>query len=203
LLTKRLASKPPSASSACASELQRRLGWATDRASVRRWALAHRLAPDTRFKPTPKPVKRGQARDYAALWQYDATPHAFLPGTAEKQVLLNRLDDATRDNVGALIYGINSRSFALRGQQYAAARAERAAGRRADLTADLLRFDALARHLPPHAIKVAESGIRPANAARLRDELGYDAILVGTALLTSPDGVRAELAKFENALVPN
>ena len=104
LLTKLLSSKPPSAYSACARELQRRLGLATNRASVRRWALQNHLAPDTRFNPTPKPVKRWQARDSGALWQYAATPHAFLPGTAEKQVLLNRLDDATRYNVGARLY---------------------------------------------------------------------------------------------------
>lgn len=104
LLTKLLASKPPSAYSACASELLRRLQFQTDRASVRRWALTHHLAPDTRYKSTPKPVKRWQVRDEGALWQYDATPHAFLPGRRDKQVLLNLLDDATRYNVGARLY---------------------------------------------------------------------------------------------------
>jgi indole-3-glycerol phosphate synthase len=101
---------------------------------------------------------------------------------------------------GALIYGINSRSFAVRGADYAAARDARQAGSRADLTTDLSRFESLARHLPTHALKVAESGIHPENAARLRDELGYHALLVGTSLLTSPAGVAAELAKFEQAL---
>ena len=104
LLTKLLSSKPPSSYSAVASELLRRLQFKTDRASVRRWALAHHLNPDTRYKPSPQPVKRWQARDYAALWQYDATPHAFLPGSTDKQVLLNLLDDATRYNVGARLY---------------------------------------------------------------------------------------------------
>jgi hypothetical protein len=104
LATKLLASKPPSAYSAVASELHRRLGFQTDRASVRRWALAHALAPDTRYKAPPKPIKRWQARDYGALWQYDASPHAWLPETAEKQVLLDILDDATRLNTGARLY---------------------------------------------------------------------------------------------------
>jgi hypothetical protein len=76
LATKLLASKPPSSYSAVASELHRRLNFKTHRASVRRWAMANRLAPDTRYKTPPKPVKRWQARDYGALWQYDATPHA-------------------------------------------------------------------------------------------------------------------------------
>jgi hypothetical protein len=104
LITKLLSSKPPSSYSAVASELHRRLGFKTDRASIRRWALAHQLAPDTRYKSTPKPVKRWQARDYGALWQYDASPHAWLPGAPGKQVLLDILDDATRLNPGARLY---------------------------------------------------------------------------------------------------
>jgi len=104
LLTKLLSSKPPSSYSAAASELHRRLDFKTDRASVRRWALAHKLAPDTRYKTPPKPVKRWQVRDMGALWQYDATPHPFLPNSRHKQVLLDLLDDATRYNVGARLY---------------------------------------------------------------------------------------------------
>lgn len=104
LLAKLLSSKPPSSYSAAASELHRRLNFKTDRASVRRWALAHKLAPDTRYKTPPKPVKRWQVRDQGALWQYDATPHPFLPNSRDKQVLLDLLDDATRYNVGARLY---------------------------------------------------------------------------------------------------
>ncbi len=104
LLTKLLASKPPSSYSAAASELQRRLNFKTDRASVRRWALANKLAPDTRYKTPPKPVRRWQVRDLGALWQYDASPHPFLPNSHDKQVLLDLLDDATRYNVGARLY---------------------------------------------------------------------------------------------------
>jgi len=104
LITKLLSSKPPSSYSAVASELLRRLHFKTDRASIRRWALAHQLAPDTRYPSTPKPVKRWQARDYGALWQYDATPHVWLPGCPDKQVLLNMLDDATRLHTGAGLY---------------------------------------------------------------------------------------------------
>jgi hypothetical protein len=104
LITKLLSAKPPCSYSAVASELHRRLDFQTDRASVRRWALENQLAPDTRHKSIPKPVKRWQARDYGALWQYDATPHAWLPGCSEKQVLLDILDDATRLNTGARLY---------------------------------------------------------------------------------------------------
>lgn len=104
VLQKLLASKPPSSYSACASELLRRCQFQTDRASVRRWALAHQLAPDTRYKQRPKPVKRWQVRDHGALWQYDASPHAWLPDCGDKQVLLDILDDATRLNTGARLY---------------------------------------------------------------------------------------------------
>jgi transposase InsO family protein len=104
LLNKLLGSKPPSSYSAAASELHRRLNFKTDRASVRRWAIGNQLAPDTRYKQTPKPVQRWQARDYGALWQYDATPHLFLPNSSDKQVLLDLLDDASRYNTGARLY---------------------------------------------------------------------------------------------------
>jgi transposase InsO family protein len=104
LLQKLLSSKPPSSYSAATSELLRRLKFKTDRASVRRWAIHNQLAPDTRFKAKPKPVKRWQARDLGALWQYDASPHCWLPGQSDKQVLLNILDDATRYNTGAHLY---------------------------------------------------------------------------------------------------
>jgi hypothetical protein len=104
VLIQLLSSKPPSSYSAWASELHRRLNFVTDRASVRRWALENQLAPDTRYQQAPQPVKRWQARDLGALWQYDASPHAWLPGSPDKQVLLDLLDDATRDNVGARLY---------------------------------------------------------------------------------------------------
>lgn len=104
---------------------------------------------------------------------------------------------------GALLYGVNSRSFAVRGEDYAAARAQRAAGSPRDLTTDLGRFESLARHLPAHAVRVAESGVYPENAAHIRDAFGYHAILVGTSLLTSPAGVEAELERFAAALAPH
>ena len=108
LATRRLSSSPRSSSSAVASELLRRLGFKTDRASVRRRALAHHLAPDTHYKKPAKPVSRWQASDLGALWQYDATPHAWLPGPSQKQVLLDILDDATRTNTGARLYPAES-----------------------------------------------------------------------------------------------
>ena len=104
LLTKLLSSKPASSYSACASELHRRLHFKTNRASVRRWAIQNHLAPDTRYKTTPKPVKRWQACEEGALWQYDVSPHPWLPDNPSKQALFDILDDATRYNTGTRLY---------------------------------------------------------------------------------------------------
>ena len=104
LAKKLLSSKPPSSYSATASELHRRLNFKTDRASVRRWASENQLAADTRYKKTSRPIKRWQARDLGALWQYDTSPHSWLPENPGKQALHNLLDDATRYNTGARLY---------------------------------------------------------------------------------------------------
>jgi indole-3-glycerol phosphate synthase len=100
---------------------------------------------------------------------------------------------------GAELFGINSRTFASGEALYEASRQHRAAGGREDLTTDARQFD-LVRHLPPNGVKVAESGVSVATVARLRDELGYHAALVGTSLLLSRNGVESELQAFEQAL---
>ena len=68
-----------------------------------------------------------------------------------------------------------------------------------DLSIKREQFD-LVRQLPPGALRIAESGVDPALVPHLRDTLGFHAILVGTSLLMAPDGVRAELARFERQL---
>ena len=78
LLKKLLASKPPSSYSACASELHRRLDFKTDRASVRRWAIQNQLAPDTRHKAAPKPLKP-KAKSNAAMTTGKNASHHFWP----------------------------------------------------------------------------------------------------------------------------
>lgn len=102
---------------------------------------------------------------------------------------------------GAELFGINSRTFASGEALYEASRQHRAAGGREDLTTDARQFD-LVTHLPPNGVKVAESGVSVATVARLRDELGYHAALVGTSLLLSRNGVESELRAFEQALAP-
>lgn len=109
------------------------------------------------------------------------------------------LEQIARVPTGAEIYGINSRSFAVGSGDYTAARAGRAAGAQCDSTTDLNRFE-IGRHLPPHAVKVAESGIHPETIAAVRDRFGFHAALVGTSLLVAEQGVERELAAFELAL---
>jgi indole-3-glycerol phosphate synthase len=104
----------------------------------------------------------------------------------------------------AVIYGINSRTFAARKNRFGLGRYAISAllgrlGSGKDLTTDGSRFE-LGQYLPAQAIKVAESGVHPETVAALRDRLGYHAALVGTSLLTASHGIEAELELFERAL---
>jgi hypothetical protein len=89
--------------SAIASEALRQLNVKIDRATVRRFAIAHQLAPP---KPAPqrKPVRRWQTQRIGQLWQYDASPHYWLPDQDWQPCLLNLLDDHSRVNLAAHLY---------------------------------------------------------------------------------------------------
>jgi hypothetical protein len=89
--------------SAVASEVLRRFGLKTNRATVRRFALAHHLAPP---KPPVKrrPIRRWQTQKIGQLWQYDASPHHWLPDKDWQPSLLNLLDDHSRLNLAARLY---------------------------------------------------------------------------------------------------
>jgi len=84
-------------------------------------------------------------------------------------------DDAELDRAlaaGATLVGVNQRDLS-------------------SFEVDTRRALRLAGHIPAGVVKVAESGIAgPADAARLH-EAGYDAILVGESLVTSPDPAAA------------
>ncbi len=63
---------------------------------------------------------------------------------------------------------------------------------------DLVTFDVdheravrMARSIPDHVVKVAESGVRGVDDARALRDAGYDAVLVGESLVTSGDPSRA------------
>jgi indole-3-glycerol phosphate synthase len=105
---------------------------------------------------------------------------------------------------GALVYGINSRTFDARGNtlgvgRYAISSILSRLGSSKDLTVDQARFQ-LGQYLPAEAIKVAESGVYPHTVAALRDRFRYHAALVGTSLLSASYGIAHELEHFEAAL---
>ncbi|MDQ6909769.1 MAG: indole-3-glycerol phosphate synthase TrpC, partial [Actinomycetota bacterium] len=52
---------------------------------------------------------------------------------------------------------------------------------------DLGVVERLALRIPDHVVKVAESGVKDAADAQRMAECGYDAVLVGTGVVTSPD----------------
>jgi indole-3-glycerol phosphate synthase len=93
---------------------------------------------------------------------------------------------------GAVLYGINSRKFKTSTKVYDGSR------KGPDLTVELDTFS-LVQDLPKGVIKIAESGVGP---AQVRDvvKLGYDAILVGTSLLKATQGVERMLEEFEDVL---
>lgn len=102
----------------------------------------------------------------------------------------------TADEIDALpasarIVGINSRKFrSFTGFVQEGASSDR------DFSLDFSAFD-LADRLPPHAIKVAESGLTPANLPQMANR--FSAALVGTSLLRDVRGPTACLADFEAA----
>ena len=53
------------------------------------------------------------------------------------------------------------------------------------------RAERMAGVIPDHAVKVAESGVRDGADARRLEAAGYDAVLVGETLVTSPDPAAA------------
>jgi hypothetical protein len=86
-----------------ASELLRRHGLKTDRATVRRFAMDRGLALG-KPKPKAKPVRRWQTQKAGQLWQYDASPHRWFPGQDWQPSLLHMIDDHSRVIVGARLY---------------------------------------------------------------------------------------------------
>ena len=96
LLRKLLRARPPASYSFAASEVHRRHQFKLDRASVRRWALAQGLAPDTRHKAPRKPVRRWQVQQVGQLWQYDASPHRWFGEDRPALHLIEIIDDHSR-----------------------------------------------------------------------------------------------------------
>lgn len=103
LVHRLLRARPPCSYSLIASESLRRFAFRLDRATVRRFALHHGLAPAT---PPPRrsPVRRWQTQRVGQLWQYDASPHRWLLAQNGLPSLLHLIDDHSRVIVGARLY---------------------------------------------------------------------------------------------------
>ncbi|HEX5399013.1 MAG TPA: hypothetical protein VFY06_08200, partial [Verrucomicrobiae bacterium] len=82
----------------------RRLGWEIDPATVRRWALEHRLAHPLPAPRPPASLRRWQCLKTGTLWQLDATPHRRFPADHKNYPLLDLLDECSRVCTGAKIY---------------------------------------------------------------------------------------------------
>lgn len=104
LLTKRLACTPPCPYSFVASEALRLHAFKLDRAQVRRWALAHKLAHAVPPKKVLAAVRRWQRHRIGELWQLDASPHRWFPHSKLSFPMLNMLDDCSRLFTGSKIY---------------------------------------------------------------------------------------------------
>ena len=104
LLRKLLSARPPASYSFAASEVHRRLGRQLARAQVRRWAQANDLAVHTRPARPKASVKRWQRQAIGELWQLDASPHPWFPGSPIQYPLLDLIDDCSRLVTGAKLY---------------------------------------------------------------------------------------------------
>jgi hypothetical protein len=104
LFEKLLRCRPPCNYSLIASEALRRLGVQVDRATVRRWAIEHELAPDTKWKERRKPVRRWQAQSVGQIWQYDVSPHHWFVEQETLSHMFDILDDCSRVVTGTQLY---------------------------------------------------------------------------------------------------
>jgi indole-3-glycerol phosphate synthase len=103
---------------------------------------------------------------------------------------------------GARIYGINCRNFDQSAGKYWISRSlvrfTRWLGGRKDLSIDFARFS-YSDKVPAGALKIAESGVSPADCRQLA-QAGFNAILVGTSLLIGPESLESVLRQFEEKM---
>ena len=86
-----------------ASEALRRFQYQVDRATIRRFALRHDLAP-VQPMVKRKPIRRWQTQQIGQLWQYDASPHYWFAKQNWQPTLLHILDDHSRVITGARLF---------------------------------------------------------------------------------------------------
>lgn len=104
-LWKKMLKADPSASySFAASEALRRLGFETDRATVRRWAFLHGLAHSKPPKERAAHIRRWQCQQIGALWQLDVSPHPWFGPEHGNLPLFDLIDDCSRVMTGTRLY---------------------------------------------------------------------------------------------------
>jgi hypothetical protein len=79
-------------------------GFALDRATVRRFALRENSPRRDRPKNRASQCAAGRPSTSGQLWQYDASPHRWFPGSPRQDSLLELTDDHSRVLPGARIY---------------------------------------------------------------------------------------------------
>lgn len=97
----------------------------------------------------------------------------------------------------ARIVGINSRRFKAPEESAGFAAVGGAGSSEKDFSIRLDTFELVDR-LPAGTIRVAESGLDAGNVASVAEK--FHAALVGTSLLRDPEGIRAGLSAFEEAI---
>jgi indole-3-glycerol phosphate synthase len=166
------------------------------------------LRKDFIFDPYQVWQARAHGADAILLMANILTPDGLreLSALAHSLGLAVLFELHTEDEIAKLppnprLCGINSRVFKSKGGglRYLGSKLLRQIGLKRDLSIKYDQF-ALADRLPAGALKIAESGVDPAMVPRLRDELGFHCMLVGTSILMAEDGVRAELARFERQI---
>lgn len=94
---------PPAPYAFAASEALLLHGFHVDRATVRRWAIQEGYAHEVKRRE-PAAVRRWQCAEVGALWQLDATPHAWFGKDQGNSPLLDMVDDCSRVITGARLY---------------------------------------------------------------------------------------------------
>lgn len=102
---------------------------------------------------------------------------------------------------GAQVYGINSRKLKAKKflgfSRYTAAKMLRRVVPDRSIEHDIF---GLARFIPPHAVKVAESGVSAGEIGVVRDLHHYNAALIGTSILNAPEGIQAAIDALDVAV---
>jgi len=123
-----------------------------------------------------------------------------LAKSMDLEVLIECRTKEDIDNIpeGAEMVGINSRQMMSKGKRFAWSRKGPFVNWNDDFTTNLRVFREIDK-LPEDAVKIAESGLTPANI-KAEFERGFNACLIGGSLLLDPRGIEAVLNDYESVI---